>query len=519
MDKLAIVTDIFRDNTYWIEVRCGASDRHYKNLGYNIPKTRDKWGRMSTPEGTYILVRLEHLPMKSNVKVTKVCDICGDKLYDLSYGQILISRKQTDGKDRCFQCGAEFGAAKYRENAPLKRSLGYKYPEIASSWHTEKNKGLVPDKIYAYSDTEYWWKCEKCESDFELPVKERTAGDQNCPYCAGRRVNHTNCLWTTNPEIAKVLWNPEDGYRYTKGSHQKVNLKCIECSNKVKKRVIYNINPDKIHCDRCSDGISYPEKFMINLLTQLGIDFVFQKTFKWSKFDIEFENDEKTVKHKKYDFYIPLLDCIIETHGAQHYDRGFDYLGGRTVAEEQTNDNLKRNIAIINGVSNYIIINCSNSNIDYLKNQILESRLSSLLDLERIDWHVCNVFASKSLIKEACRIWNEDQKSTKVIAELLKVNRGTIIRYLQHGASAGWCNYNPKEEIRKNSMANGIKNGKSVIKLNEAGVYIEEYSSATIAAKENGISLSLISAVCKGKNKIGGGFKWIYKEDYMKMLS
>ncbi|MEM5599205.1 hypothetical protein AAHB53_28045 [Niallia circulans] len=57
---------------------------------------------------------------------------------------------------------------------------------------------------------------------------------------------------------------------------------------------------------KCSDGFSIPEKFMFNLLDYLQVDFDYQKVFDWSL-------------GKRYDFYIPMLNCIIETHGAQHY--------------------------------------------------------------------------------------------------------------------------------------------------------------------------------------------------------
>ena len=39
------------------------------------------------------------------------------------------------------------------------------------------------------------------------------------------------------------------------------------------------------------------------------------------------------------------------------------------------------------------------------------------------------------------------------------------------------------------------------------------YESITIASKETGVSLSGISACCKGKLKKSGGYKWEYKKN------
>ena len=46
-------------------------------------------------------------------------------------------------------------------------------------------------------------------------------------------------------------------------------------------------------------------------------------------------------ENKRYDVYIPYLNCIVENHGEQHYNNSFKSLNGRTLEEEQKNDKYK----------------------------------------------------------------------------------------------------------------------------------------------------------------------------------
>lgn len=46
--------------------------RHYEEKGYEIPRRRTKWGDMSTPPRTKILVKVEDLTDGSDVRLTKI---------------------------------------------------------------------------------------------------------------------------------------------------------------------------------------------------------------------------------------------------------------------------------------------------------------------------------------------------------------------------------------------------------------------------------------------------------------
>ena len=139
-----------------------------------------------------------------------------------------------------------------------------------------------------------------------------------------------------------------------------------------------------VDCFRSRTGVgSFPERFMDALLKQLDVTFEREVVFSWSK-----PSDANKLKGcKRYDFYLPRHNTIIEVHGAQHYSGGFEVFGGRSLEEEKENDCIKLDIAIKNGISNYIVINAAISSISYLKESIMEnSDFMALFDVSGIDW-------------------------------------------------------------------------------------------------------------------------------------
>jgi hypothetical protein len=332
-------------------------------------------------------------------------------------------------------------------------------------------------------------------------------GLDKCRECASREVgiqrgiaNFESCVSTTHPEFAKLFWNVEDTYKYTYGSTKRINFKCPTCDHKIENKIISSVYSNGLFCPKCSDGLSYPEKFMYSVLEQLNLNFEYQKKFK--EFDC------------KYDFYLETKKCIIETHGLQHYEKGNR---GRTFEDEKKNDVLKERIAKESiGIISYLIIDCRYSTLQWIKNNILKSNLNILFDLSEINWLKCHEFACNSLVKKACELWNEGNKSTVKIGKKLKLNKNTVRRYLLQGTEAGWCDYDPKEVLKETGTILGKNSNKTVIQLTLEGKLVKEWKSIIQVEKELGIGNSNISSVCNGKQKSAGSFMWMYKEDYEK---
>lgn len=158
-------------------------------------------------------------------------------------------------------------------------SLESLYPSLAKEWHPTKNGSLTPNDVTTGSGKRVWW-LGKCGHEWKVGVKDRVnAYKENiygskCPICDGKQVLiGFNDMWTTNPELAELLVDYKDGYKYTHYSGKKVNWKCPDCGEIIYNRAINNINQKGISCPHCSDGKSFPEKVVYNLLKHLNLKF------------------------------------------------------------------------------------------------------------------------------------------------------------------------------------------------------------------------------------------------------
>lgn len=511
----------------WVTLS-GRNIKHYEELGYDIPKYKDSSRRIKVKRGTKILVKIDDLSKRSNVRVTKICDEggCGKYVPNQKYAIILNHRE--NGKDRCSECANKKSHETQKNFVKYEKTLEYwskeNKKEYLLSEFSEKNI-KKPNQISYGSADKYFWNCFDCGSEYDMSVHHRTSGN-NCPFCRGIRVNHTNCLWNTHPEVAKMLVNPERGNEITAGTHKKDYFKCEECGN-VDKKMIVNVTRQGFSCSKCSDGVSYPEKFIMNFLDQINVEYGKEKIFEWS-YNVTHKN-KKLSGRKKYDFYIPSLNLIIEVHGVQHFEKSFETIKGetRTLEEEKENDKLKKEIAEENGME-YIVIDARNSSLEWMVKSINESVLITLFDLSKVNWLKCHEFACSSLVKIVSELWNSGVKSTSKISEIFKCARYTATSYLKQATELGWCDYDPKEEMRKNGKSAKIKYSnagkKPIVQLTLSGELVREWDSTASASRELNIIYESINAVCKkrlvsGKyeRKTAGGYKWMYLEEYKKL--
>lgn len=76
-----------------------------------------------------------------------------------------------------------------------------------------------------------------------------------------------------------------------------------------------------------------------------------------------------------------------------------------------------------------------------------------------------------------------------------------------------WCssNYNANYGTRNQRIK------KPIVQLTMNGEYVAEYDSATDALLALGILKQTISSCCHGHRKSAGGYKWMFKRDYIEM--
>ena len=334
-------------------------------------------------------------------------------------------------------------------------------------------------------------KCLKCTGEWE-PSSENLLSRYGCPYCANQKILiGFNDMWTINPELAKLLADSEDGYKYFQGSNKKVNFKCPDCGTILKNKSISNVRTHGLSCNKCSDGISYPNKFAFNLFEQLNIEFEYEFSPDW-------------IKPKRYDFYFELNNkkYIFEMDGGLGHGK-YNPLNNQTAEESKAIDDYKDKIAKEHEIK-VIRIDCLKSELEYIKNNILSSQLNDLFDLSNIDWLECHEFCMNSFVKIACNLWNSNKYSVKEIATIIKVNSSTVIRYLKQGNKIKWCYYNSEEEKAKNLKNMTIKSISVTSKMVKCIETNQIFKSIMEASRVMGCSDSHISRCCKGKRKSCG---------------
>lgn len=377
--------------------------------------------------------------------------------------------------------------------------LGFKSLEFKYEIGIAINELIIIDKEYRIDKKGKKWKyyrykCNKC-GNVDWIVEGSLKSGAGCNACSShpkKAVLGVNTIWDKARWMLDLGISEEDAKSNTPSGNKKIEVKCPDCG-KIKKIKINNIyRYHSIGCS-CGDGVSYPEKLMENLLTQLDVEYEYQYKTDWSQ-------------NKVYDFYLPDYNIIIETHGGQHYR----YTGrGRSLEEEQENDKLKKDLALKSGIKNYIVIDCSKSELEYIKNNILNSKLNELFDLSNINWNKCEEYALKNLAKEACDYYKKHQWISIVdLAKEFNISAETIRKYLKQGTKLGWCEYDAKEEMR----LRGKSTSKPVSQFTLEGEFIKTYPSAREAEREIGIDNSSISLCCNGKHKTAGRYIWKFSE-------
>lgn len=391
-----------------------------------------EWGYFYTKMGDEFEVKIEDLTLGSHALVDIECDGCNKKIKGVLWKSYRMCVRED--KYYCNKC-AKNGYKKSNsfeewcyENLSKKEA-----DKLLSRWDYDLNIDkngimLYPRDISHGADVKYWFKClDHPDHGSELKSIHSCVCGEGSFAC-----NQCNSISTTHPHLAKYLVNKEDALKYSAHTHVKILMKCLNCGYEK------NISPDVMlrvgfGCPKCSDGISYPEKFMFNVFEQLlNKDFEAQLSkaiLKWCS-------------NYRYDFYISNINCIIETHGIQHYEElTGNWKFKSSLKNIQEIDKHKELLASKNGINNYIIIDCRKSELEWIKNGVINSELPNLLKFKEsdVDWLKCHEAGCNSMVKEVCNLWNDGMNNVDKIVNKLKIHRSTVWRYLKKGAKLGWC--------------------------------------------------------------------------------
>lgn len=297
------------------------------------------------------------------------------------------------------------------------------------------------------------FKCKIHKPDYKSVVGYKH--DCGCPNCSKRVVTiGINDMATTAPEMIKYLHNKDDAFLYSKGSTKKILFECPNCHT-LKTDSPANVNYFGFSCPSCSDGISYPNKFMYHCLKQLNIKFDVEKQFEWCKFP-NIKNKNAT-NVGRYDFVIPNKKIIIEMDGGLGH--GNDSLD-RTSKENLYIDAMKDKLALENGY-NVIRIDCNYGKLSnrkqFIMKNILSSKLNQYYDFNIVDFDKADFDSQQSFVLKIWMLYNEGMDATE-ISKQIPLSVASISNHLKNGNDLGVLVYNSKTvyENRKNKLKQSI---------------------------------------------------------------
>ena len=84
-----------------------------------------------------------------------------------------------EGIDECPYCSG-------KKLLPGYNSVAVKYPDIAKRW-SDKNKKTA-DEVLPTDRGSYYLNCPECGGTYPTKLQEAIAGEDECPYCSGRKL-------------------------------------------------------------------------------------------------------------------------------------------------------------------------------------------------------------------------------------------------------------------------------------------------------------------------------------------
>lgn len=311
------------------------------------------------------------------------------------------------------------------------------------------------------------YKCKCLKDGYEYIILERDFQKcKGCPVCAGKRVLiGCNDLATTNPEIIKFLLDKEDGHRYTKGSQKSIWIICPYCGYKKSMKVEELVYNGGLLCPKCSDGLSYPNKFAFNVFEQLHEQYL--------SYDSEYSPD--WAGRMRYDNHIILKDgqeLVVEMDGGFHYNEYGKWTAQNDVIKDVLAEEHKIKVIRINCFYNQIT-----NRFKLIKDNLIDG-LKLYFDLSYIDWESANESGISNKLIDVVNYYNEHPFiPMHKIASHFHLSHCTIRNYIIAGEELGLCKYIKNDPNRS-------KTSVPLMLYKENGDYIDTYMSARQMANE-----------------------------------
>lgn len=301
----------------------------------------------------------------------------------------------------------------------------------------------------------------------------------SCPLCnkhvSTELIVGKNDIATTRPDIAKLFLDSDDAYRYKAHSEKCVDFVCPQCGNVINKKIKLVTNKGYLICDCCNDSISYPNKFMANLLKKLNIEY------------------ESEYQIKPYDYFYDFKfkysgsNYVLEMDGS--YGHGENEFRNQSKQEQIEIDKIKDEIAFNNGLKIIRIdakYKAKDNRFEYLCNSIKKSIFNEWFKetINNIDFNDIDKKCQESIVVNIGKAWNNGVRSYDEFEKKFNVKRAGIRRYLNRAVSCGIITQPYSDVLHEIRIASNLKIKKSkghTIKCNETN---EIFYSKTDAAKK-----------------------------------
>lgn len=398
----------------------------------------------------------------------------------------------------------------YNKQELIEQGYDFEHPanfklEIGTTIQDDKRHLKIIDKCIRYYNNGkqvfhykyYIYQCLVC--GFIKPISESNLLGQKdgCSCCTNQIiVPGINDIATLEPWMISFFpGGRKEAQKYSVHSGKKVYMKCPYCNRLSRKKiVIANMYTKRGFECSCRDGVSYPNKFMFSLLEQLREDFIPEYSPEW-------------IGRKYFDFYLPKRNIIIEMDGGLGH--GNITWGNTPDVKGFFNDMEKDQIAEIRGIK-VIRVDCKKSKQSYIEENIRNSELADILDLNKVDFNICDRDGNKNIVFEICKYFKEND--CKFIEDVKKkypyINHSVLGEYLRKGAKYGWCDYNGRKSRYPNAY-------RKICKYTKDGQYIETYDNTKILKQNcnyNESQIGKIIMVCKGQRQSANGYIWKFSE-------
>jgi very-short-patch-repair endonuclease len=213
----------------------------------------------------------------------------------------------------------------------------------ADEWNYIKNNN-TPRQICKHSNKEYHMICYNCKHEDEVRISKITGKrEYGCAFCSRRRLcENEKCEMCFKHSFASHYRsqffskeNDISARMFLKCSDKECKFNCDRCK-RVFSAKLSNITSGNTWCPFCKNKTA---KKLLKFLEKLFEYIKIEQTFEWSK----------GKRLYRYDFYIELLNLIIELDGGQHFKDVRKWKS--SFKEQQKRDRYKEDIALEHGIS------------------------------------------------------------------------------------------------------------------------------------------------------------------------